>query len=160
MKIIEVIKIKQYFAIAVVIAFIFSSIYVYTQVLGIVANIDVWLSNIPLENAILFIIFSALFGVTMSFQIYNWKQQPKVCAISGKATGGGVSGAATFIGLMVAQCPACASFGTLFLPVSAIVFIGQNTLIINLLSIGLLLFTINYLGGFNKVSEKSNETGE
>jgi len=50
----------------------------------------------------------------------------------------------------VAQCPACASLGVLFLPVSVIGVLTQFGWLINLLGIGLLLFAINYLGGFKK----------
>jgi len=51
---------------------------------------------------------------------------------------------------MVAQCPACASLGVLFLPVSVIGVMTQYSWLINLVGIGVLLFTVNYLGGFKK----------
>lgn len=148
-KLIEVLKMRVYLLIAVVSALAFTAVYIYTQVLGIVENVDIWLTVIPLHNAVLFAVFAALFGVTLSFQIYNWRQ-PKVCTVSDKAKSGSVSSGATFVGLLVAQCPACASLGALFLPVSAVTFFTQFSFVINLVSIGLLLFVINYLGGFKR----------
>ncbi|MBI4044724.1 MAG: hypothetical protein HY392_03370 [Candidatus Diapherotrites archaeon] len=52
--------------------------------------------------------------------------------------------------LLHLRCPACASLGSLFLPISAISVITEFSRLINLASIGLLLFNINYLGGFKK----------
>lgn len=146
MKITEVLKIKQYLALAVGSSITMSLIYIYTQVLGIVENIDIWITIIPWYNAILFLIFAALFGITLAFQVYNWRQ-PKVCNIKGSA---GASGAATFTGFLVAQCPACASLGTLLLPASVFQVFVKYSPVINLASIALLLFTIHYLGGFRK----------
>ena len=147
MRIISVLKQRNYFLLAVASSVIFALFYIYTQVLGIVENIDIWLTVIPRYNAVLFVLFASLFGVTFSFQVYNWRQ-PKVCSVSQKRTGAGIGGGASFIGLLIAQCPACASLGALFLPVSAISFFTQFSMVLNVVSIGLLLFVINYLGGF------------
>lgn len=152
MKIVEVLKIRKYLLIAIISSLIFTSVYIYTQVLGILENLDLWFTVIPWYNAVLFVIFAALFGVALSFQVYNWKQ-PKVCSIGGKAKSVGASSSATFLGLFVAQCPACASLGVLLLPATVFtsIFVKYNT-VINLLSIGLLLFTLNYLGAFRKTA--------
>lgn len=146
MKILSVLRIGQYLAIAVLSSVLLTSVYIYTQVIGIVENVDVWLTHIPLYNAVLFAIFAALFGVTLSFQIYNWRQ-PKICNIKGAA---GASSTATFATFLVAQCPACASLGALFLPVSILSFFTQYSFVLNLASIALMIFTIRYLGGFKK----------
>jgi hypothetical protein len=145
----KMLRIPKYLVLAVVSSLPMSIIYIYTQVLGIVQNIDLWLTVIPWYNAILFVIFTALFGVTLSFQIYTW-QQPKVCSPNEKVKGMGTSSGATFGLFFVAQCPACASLGALFLPVSVMGVLTQFGWLINLLGIGLLLYTINYLGGFKK----------
>src|SRR3989344_4591156 len=97
MKIIEVLKMKRYLTLAVFSSIVMSLIYVYTQVLGNIHNVDLWLTIIPWYNTILFTAFAILFGVTFSYQIYLWKQ-PKVCAIGTKAKGAGTSGLGT-IGL-------------------------------------------------------------
>ncbi len=146
MKIIEVLKIPRYLLIAVASALILAFVYIYTQVLGNLANLDIWITIIPPHNAVLFGIFTALFGITLSYQIYV-RQQPKTCDIKKSATTGG---AGTFITFLVAQCPACASIGALFLPVSIVSFFTVYSSWINLIGIGLLLFTLNYLGAFSK----------
>ena len=151
MKVIEIIKKPKYLLLAILASIIMAVVYIYLQVLGVVHNIDLWFSVIPWYNAILFIVFAILFGITLSFQIYIWKQ-PKVCAVGKKVKGVGTSSSATALGFLVAQCPACASLGALFLPVSVMGFLTKFSYIINLISIGLLLFVINYLGGFKKDS--------
>jgi hypothetical protein len=149
MKIAEVLSTPKYFAISVLATAIMIVVYIYTQVLGIVQNVDIWLSNIPLLNAIFFGLFSLLFGITTAYQVYLWKQ-PKVCAVDAKVKGTGASSGATLGIFLVAQCPACASIGALFLPVSAITFLTTFGWAINLLGIGLLIFALNYLGAFRR----------
>ena len=149
MRILKVLQKPNYLVFAVVSSLVMSGIYIYTQVLGIIENIDLWLTVIPWYNAVLFVVFAALFGIALSFQVYNWRQ-PKVCPTNTKVKGIGTSSGATFGLFFVAQCPACASLGVLFLPVSVIGVLTQFGWLINLLGIGLLLFAINYLGGFKK----------
>jgi len=149
MKIIQVMKQPKYILIALVSALIMTSVYIYSQVLGIVQNIDLWFEIIPWYNALLFTAFAVLFGIAFAFQVYIWRQ-PKVCGVSKKMTSTGASSGTTFGMFMVAQCPACASLGTLFLPVGVMGMLVQFSWLINLAGIGLLLFSINYLGGFKK----------
>ena len=148
MKIVEVLKMKRYLALAVVSSLVMSFIYVYTQVLGNLHNVDLWITIIPWYNAIFFIIFAALFGITFAYQVYLWKQ-PKMCAISTKAKGAGTGSLGTLGTFLIAQCPACASLGALFLPISVTVALTKFSWLINIISIGLLLFTLRYLGAFN-----------
>lgn len=154
MEIIEVFKIRKYFIIAIISSVLFSTVYIYAQVLGIIENVDLWFAIVPPINLVLFITFAALFGVTLSFQIYMWKQ-PKTCAINKKAIGTG--SAATFGGFLVAQCSACASIGALILPSSVFlsVFV-KYSILINIISIGLMIFTIYYLGGFKKTAHQTS----
>ena len=147
MKLVEVLKKPKYFALSIVSTILMVIIYIYTQVLGIIENIDIWFAVLPWYNAILFSVFAILFGITLSFQVYNWFQ-PKICSIEKKVGSAGGSGAGTMGLFLVAQCPACASLGTLFLPVSVLGAITEFSWLINLFSIGLLLFILNYLGAF------------
>ncbi|PIN85124.1 MAG: hypothetical protein COV47_03905 [Candidatus Diapherotrites archaeon CG11_big_fil_rev_8_21_14_0_20_37_9] len=147
MKLLKVLAQPKYAALAGVSAAIMVAVYIYTQVLGNAHNISVWFAAIPLENLGFFIVFTALFGITFSFQVYNWLQS-KTCTTNQKAGAAGSSGIGTAGLFLVAQCPACASLGALFLPLSAITFITEFSWLINLAGIGLLIFTINYLGGF------------
>lgn len=146
MKLTEVLKMPKYLLVAVASATVMSIVYMYTQVLGNLANLDIWISTAPKHNLALFIVFAALFGITLSYQVYV-RQQPKTCDIRKSSAAGGVG---TFLTFLVAQCPACASLGALFLPVSAVAFFTIYSSWINLIGIGLLLFTLNYLGAFKK----------
>jgi hypothetical protein len=122
-------------------------LYLYTQVLGNLSLLDVWLANVPFFHALLLVCFTLLFGATFSYQVYLWKS-PKVCAPSQRAKGSGISGVGTLGIFLIAQCPACASLGALFLPLSALTIIAEYTIWLNVLSIFLLLFTLHYLGAF------------
>lgn len=148
-KIVRVLKQPFYLLVAVGSAILMSILYVYTQVLGNVHNVDVWLAVIPWYNAVLTFLFTVLFGITFSFQVYNWRQ-PKTCSIEQKVKGAGSTSIGTIGLFLVAQCPACASLGALFLPLSAVIFLAEYSWLINLAGIGLLLFTVYHLGGFKK----------
>jgi len=154
MKLLQVLRNPQYLVLAAVSSLIFSALYIYTQVLGNVHNIDVWFAVISWYNAILFVAFAILFGITFSFQVYNWLQ-PKICSIEKKTVAASGSGIGTLGLFLVAQCPACASLGALFLPVSAFTFISQLSTVLNIISIALLLFTLNYLGAFKKEADNN-----
>jgi len=153
MKLFSVLKKPLFLALALLSAALFAAVYVYTQVLGNVHNIEVWFSVIPPLHLGLFIIFAALFGAAFSFQAFLWLQ-PKLCSIEKRAGAAGGSGLGSMGLFFVAQCPACASLGALFLPVSAITVIAQYTALINAAGIALLLFTLNYLGAFQDENEK------
>lgn len=146
MKIIDILKIRKYLGIAIITTVVLFSFYVYTQVLGVVQNIDLWFAVIPPQNLITFVIFAGLFGSALSYQIYLWRQ-PKICNVGKKSSPGAVGAIVSFF---VVQCPACASIGALFLPISVIGFFTVYSTWINLASIGLVLFTIYILGGFRK----------
>lgn len=149
MKILKILSMPRYLLIAVASIVVMTALYAYSQVLGIVQNLDIWLGVMPWYNAVLFSIFAVLFGAATSYQVYLWKH-PKVCSISAREGGVGANSAGTFAVFLVAQCPACTSIGTLFLPFSAALFIAQFGWLINIIGIAMLLFTINYLGGFKK----------
>ena len=146
MKIIEVLKIRKYLGLAIIFAVALFAFYAYTQVLFIVGNLDLWLATIPRYNLALFSIFAALFGITLSYQVYL-KQQPKTCSIAKTSSAGALG---TFVSFFAVQCPACASIGVLFLPVSTIALLTVYSTLINLASIGLVLLTLYLLGGFKK----------
>ena len=147
LKLIEVLKMPKYSAIAALSAIIFAFVYMYAQVLGNIDNIIIWIQLIPWYNVVFFIMLAAVFGITMSFQIYTWKQ-PKTCNVK-KTTS--ASSIAAFAGFFVAQCPACASLSALFLPVSAVAFLTTVSAVINLIIIAVMLLAINYLGGFKQI---------
>ena len=72
LKLIEILKMPKYSAIAALSAIIFAFVYMYAQVLGNIDNIIIWIQLIPWYNVVFFIMLAAVFGITMSFQIYTW----------------------------------------------------------------------------------------
>jgi hypothetical protein len=148
-KIAKVLMMPKYLLIAIIASIGMAAIYAYSQVLGVVENIDLWLKVMPWYNKILFSIFVTIFGASVAYQVYLWKQ-PKVCAINKVGRSASANSGATFGVFLVTQCPACASIGSLFLPLSAMLFIANFGWLINLIGIVVILFTINYLGGFKR----------
>ena len=148
-KIVEVLSTPKYSGLALFFAAAMATVYPFTQVLGLIHTIDIWFATTPKLNLILYMIFSALFGATLAFQIYTWRH-PAGCALNVKARGAGASGIGTLSLFIVSQCPACTSLGALFLPLSAVTFISKASVLINIVVIGLLLFTVYHLGGFRK----------
>ncbi|MEK6902609.1 MAG: hypothetical protein AABX02_03415 [archaeon] len=136
-----------YAGIAILSAILFFLVYVYTQVLGNLENVPIWIANISPIHGVLLIIFVALFGITLAYQVFLY-QRPKLCSREKRTQATGVHGIGTLGIFLVAQCPACASLGALFLPIGAITFYTQYAAWLNLLSIGLLVFTLHYLGAF------------
>lgn len=146
MKVIDVLRIKKHLALAVASTLTLIGFYAYSQVLFIAENIDLWFAIAPRLNLALFLIFSGLFGVTFSYQIYLWRQ-PKVCPLKKQSTPGMIG---VIVSFFVVQCPACASLGALFLPISVLGVLTVFSIPITLASIALLLVTLFRLGGFRK----------
>jgi hypothetical protein len=149
MKLVKVLKKPRYFALAVLSSLSMLALYIYSQLLGALQNFDVWIKTIPWYNAVLLFVFTVFFGVTFSFQVFTWRQ-PKTCSATKKLSGTGTSSIGTIGLFFVSQCPACASFSALFLPVSAIIFLTQYSWLLTLGSIGLLVLALNYLGAFKE----------
>ncbi len=149
MKLFYVLRMPQYLALATVSAIVVGAVYIYTQILGILHNFWFWLSLVPKLNLVMFVLFSMLFGITLAYQVYLWRQ-PKGCSVMQRAKAAGTGGIGTFGIFLVAQCPACASLGAYLLPLSIATTISEFSIVVNLFSIILLLFTLNYLGAFKK----------
>lgn len=142
-----------YGALALILAGVMLLVYVYSQVLGNLNNVDVWVANLQWQRALLLGVFTILFGLTASYQIHLWRGS-KTCSIQKRAKGTGVSGLSTIGLFLVAQCPACASLGVFFLPLSVVTFLGEYAEWVNVLGIGMLVFTLHYLGAFERVKSK------
>ena len=149
MKLFEVVRTPKYLVMAIVSSLAMFALYAYSQVLGNVGNLDLWITVMPWYNKILFSTFLVLFGMATSYQVYLWRQ-PKACSLPVKGSAFGASYVGTFGVFLVAQCPACASIAALFLPVSVGLFLGNFGWLVTLAGIAMILFTINYLGGFKK----------
>ena len=148
-KSIKVLKEKKYMLIFIASTLLMLVTYPYLQVLrqGGFSNYFYWfqmLWKISPINFILYIIFSILFGVVISLVIHNWKDS-KVCNIRGSSSGG----ISSLLALSVSQCSTCLPFASLFLPATAVGFISVNNTLINFIIVGLLIYSIYSMGGFN-----------
>ncbi|HLD41980.1 MAG TPA: hypothetical protein VJB06_03010 [archaeon] len=147
MELIKVLKNKNYG----LLAFMFSTfIFLFLPfVQSLANNTDLWYSIILKQNhglnLVLFLIFSAIFGIFVSFQIYKFRQ-PKVCSIRKSSTGVLGSVFAFFVGV----CPACIGFAGLFFPATIITTLVIFGSIFMLISIFLILLSIHLNGGFKK----------
>ena len=150
MKLIRILKDKNYLFIAIISAVLMTLIYPYLQVIlnGGFYNYFFWFELIlsqSILNFILYLVFSILFGLVVSINIYNLKN--RTCSIKGS------SGSASFgsiLAIFTSQCSACVSLATLFLPISAVGLLVKYNTLINLISIGILLLSIYLVGGFKK----------
>ena len=154
MRLLHVLRNKKYLALAIISAILMAIIYplIQVQATGGVSNLDVWFAVITPLNLILVIIFAMLFGIFLSFQIFNLRS--KVCSVSSKTTSSLGGGFATLLSIAVPACPACLSIATLLLPASlgiavAGFFLRYSSLLLAL-SIAILLLGVYLLGGFRK----------
>ena len=139
---------KKYVFSSISLAIIIFFVYAYIQILGILENFFFWLNVTSPLYLVSLILFSILFGLTISFQVYV--KQNKICSIKEEAKGASTTGLGSIGFIFVSSCPACATLGLIFIPVSFVGVITQYSWLINLVSISLLLFTLNYLGAFKK----------
>jgi hypothetical protein len=124
MKLLEILSKKRFLAVALSAALVVLCLYVYFQLVGITGNLGVWLSNLAWYNAALLGVFCALFGATFAYQAYLWSK-PSTCPIDVRMKGTVPHTASGLTALFVAQCPGCATFTALFLPASAVSFLGE-----------------------------------
>lgn len=148
-RLLEVLKIKRYALIALIFSLGMALIYPYLQVAlnGGFYNYGFWFEVILSQsklNFVLYLLFSILFGVVVSYSIYSWKH--KKCGVKSLGSGGFGS----IVAMLTSQCSACLSLASLFLPAAAVsAFFVYNTLF-NFISIGALLLSIYLMGGFYK----------
>lgn len=148
MKLIQILKKPNYFFLAIVSGIAIILLYVYTQV-GNLNDISLWINRLQYTQASLLIIFTILFGITFSYQIHTLKES-KTCSRKKKVKGLGTHTIGTLGIFLVAQCPACTSIGFFLLPASALAVITEYNWAFNIIGICILIFTLHYLGAFEK----------
>ncbi len=148
-KLLMVLERKNYFILCVLLTISMAILYPYIQSLG---NLEEWFMTITPPNFILYIVFSVLFGVAMTLQIYNIKEI-KMCQLRTVES----SIASVVAEFFVVQCPVCISFLTLFLPATAIALLTLYNVYISLFAVVLLIVTIYLLGGFKTEKKKKSK---
>ncbi|MBI2668184.1 hypothetical protein HYX17_05460 [Candidatus Woesearchaeota archaeon] len=150
MKVITILRNKEYAFIALISAIAMVLVYPYLQVIlnGGFYNYFFWyevILNQSILNFILYLIFSILFGLVISLNIYNFRN--RACSIKGSS---GSAGLGSILAVFIPQCGACVSLTTLFLPAAAAGILIRYNSIFNLISIGILLLAVYLVGGFKK----------
>lgn len=113
---------------------------------------QIWFTDIiqkPLSS-IPYFVFSGLFG--MFIALYHFAKNK--CIDCKKNVKTGVGG--TTLGFMLGVCPACFSFIGFLLPLGGSLFLTQYSPIFIAVSIGIILFSINKMGGFKKTDMVMN----
>lgn len=107
---------------------------------------EIWFADLtqkPLNSA-LYIIFSVLFGMFISLYLYS----KNTCIDCKREAKKGIGG--TALGFFVGVCPACFSFVGFLLPLGGSLFLTAYAPLFILVSIGIILFSINKMGGFRR----------
>ena len=142
MKLFKILSEKRYLAttiIATVAMLVFFPIF---QSLG---NLDIWFEFIQPLNFLLYLVFSVLFGITISVQYYSYKQKVASCEIKSASGGAG-----SLFGIFAFQCPACIPILGQALGLNTVIFLSAYRTPLMLIGIALMLFSLNLLGAFKK----------
>ncbi len=145
------IKEKPFIAIGLAIAMFF--ITPIAQSFSTSLAFEIWFRDLYQKpfNSILYIIFSILFGIFISMYLYSRRNKCTSCDL--KTTTRHTSGfIGSFLGFVLGVCPACFSFIGFLLPLSTSIFLTTYTPFFTLLSIAIIIISINKLGGFKKVN--------
>jgi len=152
MRIVSVVKNKRYLGIAVLSALGIGLFLPLAQTGFKPDNILAWyltLADRPLNTG-LYIVFSSLFGLLVSLQLYN-KHICKTCNIkmdNKKATSFGGLGA--FFGFALGVCPACIGLIGLLLPLTVSITLTNYSWLFMGIAIAIMLASLKFLGGLDK----------
>jgi len=108
---------------------------------------EIWYKTLldrPL-NSILYIAFSVMFGMLISLYSYS---KNKCIDCKKEDINAGFGGAA--LGFVLGICPACFSLIGVLLPLGGSIFLTTYAPIFTVLSITIILFSIQRLGGFRR----------
>ena len=110
---------------------------------------DIWFTDIAQKplSSIPYVVFSVLFGTFIALYLYS-KNKCIDCKPGTKAGFGGST-----LGFVLGVCPACFSFVGFLLPLSGSIFLTTYSPLFMLAAIGIILFSINKMGGFKNPSE-------
>jgi len=103
-------------------------------------------------NTSLFIIFSLLFGASISLQVYNLsnKRICKDCNSKTNKKGFGFGAVGAVFGSLVGVCPACIGLVGLIFPLGTSLTLTYYGWVFMLIAIGIMTLSIYLLGGFKK----------
>lgn len=152
MKILKILKNKNYLLLAISSSLFMLIIYPLLQAYatGGLQNLDLWLKVIPKLNFMLVILFSILFGLLLTLQIFNLKT--KICSIKNKTVSASIGTFGTVLAFLAPACPACLSIVSLLIPaalsLSLIQFLVKFNTTVLIISNILMILGLLLLGGF------------
>ncbi len=140
MKLFKILSERRYLATAVIATFAMLIFFLTFQSLG---NLDIWFGFISPLNFFLYLIFSVLFGITISAQYYSFKQKTQACEIKSSA-----SQAGSLLGIFAFQCPACVPILAQALGFNTVIFLSAYRTPLILVGIVLMFVSMYLLGAF------------
>ncbi len=111
-------------------------------------NFWFWFSLLTPLTWLLYFLYGILFGLTLSFFI--WQRSKKLCSFKKKTKGGLFGLVGGFFGISASICPACLSWVVLILPFSLGLSLIKYSIEIMVFSILLLLLALWFLGAFQR----------
>ncbi|HIJ97652.1 TPA: hypothetical protein H1009_01040 [archaeon] len=140
MKLFKILSERKYFLAAILSSIIMLVAFPLFQSLG---NPQIWFTFIKPLNFALYLVFSILFGITLSVQYYSFKHKQQSCEIKSASANAG-----TVLGLFAFQCPACVPVLAQALGLGAVTFLSVYKTQLILIGIGLMLVSLYLLGAF------------
>ena len=144
MKLFKILSEKRYLATAVAATFVMLLIFPTFQSLG---NLDIWFTFISPLNFVLYMIFSILFGITMSIQYHSFRQKIQACELKSAS-----SQAGSILGIFAFQCPACIPILAQALGFNTVIFLSAYRTPLMLIGLVLMFVSLYLLGAFTKGS--------
>jgi hypothetical protein len=147
--VLQALKEPKYFVLAVVFGLLIMAFYAFLQVLpqGL-NNFWFWFTLLNPFTWFLYLLYGILFGVTLSFFI--WQRAKKIFSVRKIGRVGFLGAFGCFLGTTAPMCLACTPWVTLFLPISVVLPLLRYQVEILVLSVFLLFLALWFLGGFQK----------
>ena len=114
-------------------------------------NFFFWFSLLKPLDWFFYIVFCLLFG--LSFSLFSWRNDTKVCSFNQKLHTGVWGGLGSFLSVTLPLCPSCLSFLALLLPVGVLGAIVQYRALVMGLSAGLMFVSLMVLGAFDRAAD-------
>lgn len=111
-------------------------------------TLQVWFSLLTPLKLVLYLLYGILFGLTISFFI--WQRKKKVCPPAKMIRSGFLGSFGAGLGAILPLCPGCFSLVGFFLPLSTLLLLIKYSNLILAGSIALLFLSLLLLGAFQR----------
>ena len=151
MRILNALKYKKSLIVGIISTVVIFLILPIIQTAFLQNSIKSWILTLlksPL-NTSLYVIFSLLFGLLISLQVYNL-QHPKLCKDCNTKKGVSTGYFGAFGGFLVGVCPACIGLLGIILPLGTSLTLTYYGWAFMLGAVAIMVFSLYSLGGFKK----------